>query len=145
MLGSRYRAYLKDGFVNNVTSNGAPIFATTRLNAIKGFIAMAILHHGIGKDRLGYARWGTLLERIGNRNLLLIRLDPDSTLPAFQRVLGGADQSSILFDETVWRPQVPDTPVQWPHTQMPECQDCGGTGNLLDSLGKFPDTRDMVR
>lgn len=146
VLESRYWAYLKEGFVNNVTSNGSPIFATTRLNAIKGFITMAILHHGIGKDRPGYGRWGTLLARIGNRNLVVIRLDPDSTLPVFERVLSGADQSSILFDETVWRPQVPENTLQLLHGSiMRMCPECGGTGNLLDALGKFSDTRDMVR
>src|SRR5262249_45172427 len=45
VLSSRYNAHLEDGYKNTVTSDGTPIFATTRLNALKGFIAMAMLHH----------------------------------------------------------------------------------------------------
>ena len=40
VLASRYRAYLTEGFVNDVTSHGTPIFATRRLNSIKGFLVL---------------------------------------------------------------------------------------------------------
>lgn len=134
-LNSRYKAFLEDDFRNNVTSDGTPIFSTTRLNALKGMIAMALLHHGTN-----HLRWGKLLSQIGNRNLVLLRLDPDISstlgLSVFDRVLAGADQSSLLFDEPLWRPQQPDCP----DNGYPFCPDCGGTGDLRDSKGLFKDT-----
>lgn len=136
ILSSRYRAYLEEGFQNNVTSDGTPIFATTRLNALKGFIALAILHHGTD-----HPRWGGLLERIGNRNLLQIRMDPDLGLKAFEKAFGGGDTARIFFDETVWLPQSPENP----QNGYAACPDCGGTGNLRDAIGTFADTRIMRR
>lgn len=139
VLSSRYKAYLELGYQNDVTSNGTPIFATTRLNALKGFVALAILHHGTR-----HPRWGGLLERIGNRNLIAIRMDPDieSTLGLkwFEQAFGEGDAKYILFDEAVWRPQEPDN-VQKNGRQT--CPDCLGTGNLLDAKGRFRDTRNM--
>lgn len=136
ILSSRYRYYIEQGQTNAVTSAGTPIFATTRLNAIKGFIALAIIHHGSE-----HPRWGHLLERIGNRNLVQVRVDPDfgqtMGMKVFDRVFGGADQTRILFDETVWLPQAQECP----ETGYPPCPDCGGTGRLLDAKGRFIDTR----
>jgi len=145
-LSSRYRAYLEEGYENKVTSDGTPIFATTRLNALKGFIAMALLHHGTD-----HPRWGGLLARIGRRNLIQIRMDPDLAttlgLRVFERVFqpDGAGENAawrrerILFDEAVWLPQRPDSP----QTGFPPCPDCGGTGDLRDAIGTFEDTRQM--
>lgn len=139
VLSARYAAYLGERFENDVTSDGTPIFATTRLNALKGMIAMAILHH-----RGDHPRWGRLLERIGNRNLIQIRLDPDiaSTLglSVFDRVFGGGDRSRILFDDVVWLPQQPDREDL---NGRPTCLDCGGTGDLRQASGTFADTRVM--
>jgi len=145
-LSSRYRAYLEKGFRNNVTSDGTPIFATTRLNALKGFIALAILHYGTH-----HLRWGGLLERIGPRNLIQIRMDPDVSvtlgLRAFDRVLNPGEDTEnaawrrdrILFDEAIWLPQKPDCP----ENGFPTCPDCGGTGDLRQAIGTFSDTRIM--
>ena len=133
MLSSRYKAYA-EGFQNNVTSDGTPIFATTRLNALKGFVAMALLHHGTN-----HPRWGALLKRIGNRNLLQIRMDPDLQLKVFERVFGGGDSERILFDDVVWLPQKPENPA----SGTPACPDCGGTGELRKAIGTFTDTRVM--
>ena len=152
ILASRYEAYLEQGFKNDVTAHGTPIFATTRLNGLKGFVALALLHHGMfpwgvfpgiagsaGVYRPGYQRWGTLLERIGNRNLVQIRMDPDLQanlgLGVFDRVFGSGDSERILFDEAVWLPQSPEN--------TPPCPDCGGTGNLRDAVNTFIDTRQM--
>ena len=134
-LSSRYAAYLQNGFQNDVTSHGTPIFATTRLNALKGFITLAILH----RDTT-HPRWGGLIERIGDRNLVMLRLDPDIGqtlgLSVFDRVFGEATENSVLFDEAIWRPQKPDNPING----YPQCPDCGGTGNLRDAIGNFDDT-----
>lgn len=137
ILSSRYRYYIEQRQKNDVTSDGTPIFATSRLNAIKGFVALAIIHHGSR-----HPRWGHLLERIGNRNLIQVRLDPDfgrtMGMAVFDRVFRGADQERLLFDETVWLPQLQECP----DTGYPPCPDCGGTGHLLDARGNFEDTRE---
>jgi proteasome lid subunit RPN8/RPN11 len=139
ILSARYKAYLQDGYRNDVTSDGTPIFATTRLNATKGFIVMAILHHGTS-----HPRWGSLLQRIGNRNLVQIRLDPDveSTIGIrnFSEALRGADAKQTLFDESIWRPQLQECPATG---YVVPCPECGGTGDLRDAIGKFADTRIM--
>jgi hypothetical protein len=137
VLSSRYNAHLEDGYRNTVTSDGTPIFATTRLNALKGFIAMAILHHGTG-----HPRWGKLLERIGNRNLILVRMDPDISsslgLSFFEKVLASAAKERLIFDETIWLPEKPDCP----ENGYAYCPDCGGTGDLRNAIGTF-DTKKM--
>lgn len=157
VLSSRYAAYLNHGFRNDVTSDGTPIVATARLNALKGFLALALLHHETGvraasehrNDRPaegpGNQRWGTLLDRIGNRNLIQIRMDPElvSTLGlgVFDRVFGPGDSQRILFDETVWLPQEPENSS----TGHTPCPDCGGSGDLRKAIGTFSDTRIMPR
>ncbi len=116
MLAPRYEAY-EGGFQNDVGSAGAPIFSTARLNALKGFISLALLHRDSS-----HPRWGKLLERIGDRTLVQVRMDPDVGhslgLKVFDRVFGEADKERVLFDEAVWLPQLPE----------PECPDCGGKG-----------------
>ena len=140
ILSSRYQAHLEDGFRNDVTSDGTPIWSTTRLNALKGVIAMALLHHGTN-----HPRWGGLLARIGHRNLVQIRADPDIAntlgLDVFDRVFGPGDRERILFDEAVWLPQKPDCP----ETGTRWCPDCGGTGDLREARRRFTDTREMPR
>lgn len=131
ILRSRYDAYLKEGYTNNVTSDGTPISSTTRLNSTKLFLAMALLHHGTA-----HPRWGRTLERIGNRNLVQVRLDPDLQIPVFDRVLVG-DKDRVFCDEAVWLPQLPEGPA----TGRVPCPDCGGTGDLRAALGSIPDTR----
>ena len=125
-------------YQNELTSDGTPIWSTERLNALKGDIAMAIVHHATD-----HPRYGKLLSEIGNRNLLQIRLDPhiEKTLglEVFKKVFDQADTERIFCDETVWLPQKPDCP----ENGFPRCPDCGGTGNLRDAIGTFKDTRQM--
>jgi hypothetical protein len=139
ILSSRYRFLLDQQKSNPVTSHGTPIFATGRLNAIKGFIVLALLHHGST-----HPRWGGLLARIANRNLVQIRLDPDIQttvgLTVFDKVLTGADQSRLLFDEAVWLPQDPESPKYG----YPACPDCGGGGDLDSLVGTIGDTQSRL-
>jgi hypothetical protein len=137
ILSSRYSHYLEKGQENNVTSHGTPIFATARLNAIKGFLTLALSHHGTN-----HPRWGSMLLHIGKRNLVQLRLDPDFAeifdLTVFDKVFKDADRDRLFFDEAVWLPQNQECP----DSGNPICcPDCGGTGNLSDSIGKFDDTR----
>jgi proteasome lid subunit RPN8/RPN11 len=147
ILSSRYKAFIAERFSNDVTSHGTPIFATSRLNSIKGFVALALLHHqpdGPGRpDSRGSttsARFTDLAARIGDRNLLQIRLDPDIAeslgIGTFERVFGTGNPS-LIFDETVWRPQAPESS----ESGVAPCPDCGGTGDLRDAIGTFDDTR----
>lgn len=139
ILSSRYKAFLEENYKNTVTSDGTPIFATTRLNAIKGFITLALLHHGTS-----HPRWGNLLKRIGNRNLVQLRMDPDfaETLKftIFDRVFQGADAKRIFFDETIWLEMDAES-IENGYGY--DCPDCGGTGDLGKAIGTFGDTREM--
>jgi hypothetical protein len=146
ILAPRYKAFLEDGYVSDVTSAGTPIFATSRLNSIKGFLALALLHHGDGPlVGTSGSRFPGLATRIGHRNLLQIRMDPDLSevlgIRTFDRVFAGSDHASLLFDETVWRPQAALS-GDGDGASMP-CPDCGGTGDLRDAIGTFVDTRDI--
>lgn len=136
ILSSRYRYYLEEKRENPVTSHGTPIFATSRLNTTKGFIALALLHHGSQ-----HPRWGGMLKRIGNRNLVLVRMDPDFSstigMRTFDKALAGADGDRLFFDETLWLPQLPESPA----TGHAYCPDCGGTGDLNHVVGRISDTR----
>lgn len=143
VLSKRYDAYLGEGYVNTVTSHGTPIFATSRLNAIKGFIALALLHHDpqATADEAA-SRFAGLASRIGDRNMVQVRMDPDleAFIPevrTFRRVFGESGNDRLLFDESVWLPQRPDSGEDG----TPRCPDCGGTGDLRDAIGTFDDTR----
>jgi molybdopterin/thiamine biosynthesis adenylyltransferase len=117
-----------------VTSHGSPIFTTTLINALKGYVALALLHHGTGHNR-----WGSTLAEIANRNLIQVRLDPNVAtslaIGVFDRVLAGADHSRLYFGEPIWLPQAPE----------PSCPDCGGDGDLRNSIGTFRDTGSSLR
>ena len=130
ILSPVYRAYLARDYKPSVAvpSAGAPIFATQQVNALKGMIALALLHHGTD-----HPVWGPMLSRIGNRTLVQIRMHPDAPYKDFQKVLAGADTSRLFFGEAVWLPQEAD----------PCCPDCGGTGDLRKAEGRFADTRIM--
>jgi hypothetical protein len=138
ILSSRYKYYASPNNANTVTSDGTPIFSTTRLNAIKGFILLALLHHGSE-----HPRWGNMLLRIGKRNLVQIRMDPDIAvslgLKGFDKVFENAGKERLFFDEVIWLPQDPECPA----TGYAVCPDCGGTGDLRHAAGKFEDTRSL--
>jgi ThiF family len=140
VLCTRYRAYLQEGFKNIIGSSAAPICATQRLAGLESFMLMALLHHGTT-----HPRFGGLLHRIGNRNLIQIRMDPDIAatlgLKVFDRVFGAADRNRALFDDAVWLPQEPEDGKKG----RPICPECGGIGNLRHALGKFEDTRKMPK
>jgi molybdopterin/thiamine biosynthesis adenylyltransferase/proteasome lid subunit RPN8/RPN11 len=145
ILARRYEAFA-EGFKNDVTSDGTPIFATSRLNAIKGYIALCLLHYRDDRaagDRRD--RFADLAARIGNRNLVQIRMDPDLAdtvgIKTFDKVFKGSDLGSLFFDEAVWRPQDPESGQDG----GTRCPDCGGTGDLRTSMGSFADTRESLR
>lgn len=139
ITSSRYRAYLQEGYVNDVTSEDAPVFAAEILNGILGHILLAVAYHGTD-----HPRWGTLIKRLGRRNLIRIRMDPDFDRQfgnAFEKRLAGAnDPSAFFMFDSLFLPQSPDM-GQLPN--RPRCPDCGGTGDLASVKGTFHDTRVM--
>jgi len=132
-LGTRYRAY-EAGTVKPVGSEGSNVFATVRVNAIAGFVALALLHAGGN-----HPRWGGLLRRVGNRNLVMIRMDPDFGkalgLDVFERTFGDSN-SRVCCDETIWTGVTPDDG----ENGNALCPDCGGVGHLRSMEGRFQDT-----
>lgn len=143
----RYAAHLEDGFVNDVTSDGTPIYATSRLNALKQVVTMALLHQlhpSANPSHPATVRHRATAERIANRNLVLARLDPELAdslgVHSFDS-LAGVGGGRTVVDETVWIAPTPDGPG----SGGPVCPECGGTGDLADAVGTFRDTRVMPR
>lgn len=136
MLGNRYKAFLEQAYKNDVTSKGTPIFATERMNSLKGYISMALLLYN--EDPKG--RFNYTLDYIKTRNFVQIRLDPflDISLgiDSFKKAFAN-DSENIFFDETLWVEQLPDHP----RYGFDICPDCGGIGDLTKVIGKIKDTR----
>lgn len=135
LLGSRFEKY-ENGFENDVDSSACTIFATERMNALKGYIALMLLmyHEDPGNP------FNDMLDAVKNRNFVQIRLAPNLQdvlgIGVFDRVFAGAERYTFM-DETVWIPQKPDHPSNGYDT----CRLCGGTGHLDELYMKWPDTR----
>ena len=145
-LGSRYRAYLDQGFKNDVGSRGTPIWATARLNSLKQPVALALLQK---TSRLrdtshpSFERTERFLSAVREKNLVMVGLDPDICetlqLSTFCLIAASTLADDLAFDTALWRRQTPDTPDNgWPY-----CPDCGGTGDLSDSIGRLSNTADL--
>lgn len=96
ILADRYEAYA-NGFKNDVTSVGSPIFNTTRLNALCEKIAMGILLYKSEVD----SRYTSFLRYNPDRNLILIRqkcLDFSGSM--VEGFFGHGDGDH--FDDVVW-------------------------------------------
>lgn len=135
LLGSRFEKY-ENGFENDVDSSACTIFATERMNALKGYIVLMLLmyHEDPGNP------FNDMLDAVKNRNFVQIRLAPNLQdvlgIGVFDRVFAGAERYTFM-DETVWIPQKPDHPSNGYDT----CRLCGGTGHLDELYMKWPDTR----
>lgn len=69
-LKDRYEAYLEEGFINDVTSEGSLISYTTRINALCGKIAIGMLNYS-QKNKNNMV--SSFLVEIPERNLIIIR------------------------------------------------------------------------
>ena len=133
VLKSRYDAY-KNGYKNTVTSKCTPISAITHANALEGQIALMLLLYHEGDNR-----YATMLDKVSNRNLALIKMSPDA-----ENVLGinlfhdSVDDAYSFFGEVVWIPQVP---VSEANGFDEDCPLCHGSGDLTTLIGKITDTR----
>ena len=137
LLGSRFEKY-ENGFENDVDSSGCSIFATERMNALKGNIALMLLMYHEDSNNPLCSR----LDEVKDRNFVQIRLDPhlkeNLGIGLFDSALAGAERYTYM-DETLWVPQKPDHPSNGYET----CKLCGGTGHLEELRMKWPDTRNI--
>ena len=135
LLGSRFEKY-ENGFENDVDSSACTIFATERMNALKGYIALMLLMYHEAPGNV----FSDMLDSVKDRNFVQIRLNPNVKdilgIGIFDRVFTGAERYTFM-DETVWIPQKPDHPSNGYET----CKLCGGTGHLEELYMKWPDTR----
>lgn len=124
---SRYRHY-EDGGTNPVTSDGAEIWATSRLNALKVRLTLLLLQSSFTTlEPSPPAPVDDLVSRLAQRPVAVVRLRPDVSestgLGVFDRFDAGLSESqsdSLAIDTTLW---VPVRPRQG-------CVECGGTGTL---------------
>jgi molybdopterin/thiamine biosynthesis adenylyltransferase len=123
ILHDRYDAF-ENGFENDVTTDGMPLFATTRMNATTEMMATAMLHRGTEH------RWAKLLERLRRRQLVQFLMDDE--IAPFDDGPGARNSERWNgLDDTVF---VRTTPLAG-------CPDCGGTGDLRAMAGVVGDTR----
>jgi len=137
LLGSRFEKY-ENGFENDVDSSLCTIFATERMNALKGYIAlMLLMYHEVPGNI-----FSDMLDSVKNRNFVQIRLNPNVKdvlgIGIFDRIFAGAERYTFM-DETIWIPQKPDHPSNG----YESCKLCGGTGHLEELYMKWPDTRNI--
>ena len=137
LLGSRFEKY-ENGFENNVDSSACTIFATERMNALKGYIALMLLMYHEDPN----SPFSTMLDDVKDRNFVQIRLNPHIKetlgISLFDSKLAGAARYTYM-DETLWVPQKPDHPSNG----YEKCKLCGGTGHLEELRMKWPDTRNI--
>ena len=91
----RYESY-ENGYVNDVTSIGSPIFNTTRLNALCEKIAAGMLLYGKYPNHI----YSSFLNKMNSHNLIIIRqmvLSDDN--PLKDLFITTTDN---FFDEVVW-------------------------------------------
>lgn len=97
ILSDRYDAY-RNGYKNSITSEGSPIFNTTRINSLCEKISIGILLYKFDKSNL----YASFLTKKPDCNLLIIR---QSTLPIssnFYDLFEENTTSLSLFDDVVW-------------------------------------------
>ena len=131
LLRDRFEKY-EHGFQNDVDSSACPIFATERMNATKGYIALMLLMYHEDPT----SPFNDMLNKVANRNFVWIRLNPYLKETAlgielFDRLFAGTPERFTFMDETIWIPQHPDTD--------PPCKMCGGTGDLREFSVKWAD------
>ena len=131
-LKSRYNAYL-NGYTNTVTSDSAPIFATTRVNATKGQIALMLLLYHEDKTSV----YNSMLDYVANRNFVMIRMSPIASerlgINIFYEAMNGSKDLGF-FDETLWIPQEVEH----------DCPLCKGKGDLSALKKHIPDSREHL-
>ena len=98
ILKDRYESYA-NGYKNDVTSMGSPIFNTTRLNALCEKIALGIMLYDKEKEEGG--NYSNFIKFNPERNLILIR---QKDLSFSNSTLSGAfvESELLYFDDVAW-------------------------------------------
>lgn len=130
MTSNRYRAYLEDGYENEVGSAQSPIFSSQAVNAMKGLISSMLLLYGEAPG----SRFSDELGAVADRNFLVMRTDKGLEMPMFDNAFG--EMPSAYFGETLWLRQTPDDG----RDGRLLCPECGGHGPYGDEA-KLRDTR----
>ncbi len=122
-VSPRYRAYLEEGYQNDVRSTGSTIFHTRYLNACIGLLALAILH----RDEC-YLELGGWFGDRWERNLLQVRMNPEYGRDNPNSLFGqlGSSNPRVFAFDSVWQRIEPEAPPNYPTP----CPDCGGSGDL---------------
>lgn len=135
LIRSRYEQY-ENGFKNDVGSSNCSYFATSMMNAIKGYIALMILAY---KSAPG-SEYNDMLDAVKDRNFVWIRLSPSIKeslgIGLFDKAFAGAEKYTFM-GEPIWVPQIPDS-VRF---GADDCKLCGGTGDLRSLINRWSDTR----
>ncbi len=130
-VGRRY-AHYEAGGDNPVTSVGAEIWATSRLNALKTRVTLLLLQsrYGGGTGRFATTEAGpadALVEALASRPIGVLKLRPEveaaTGLPVFrlfEERLEPHLRGAVQLDTTLWTPLTP----------KPGCPECGGLGGL---------------
>jgi hypothetical protein len=114
ICASRYKAFSEGGGVK-IPSIGGTILDMHLVDAIVGQVAVGLLTRGSPN------RMGQLIDKLGQRNLLQIKIDPDYRLgdrDIFGECLGN-HPSNFSF-----------TTIALPMVRDPNCPDCGGIQNI---------------
>lgn len=135
MLRQRYEMYEK-GFENDVDSSSCTYFATSTMNAYKGYISLMMLCYGSNLN----SEFANMLNEVCDRNFVWIKLSPSIRevigIDLFDRVFGGAKKYEF-FGEPIWLKQIPDSIANGSEN----CKLCGGVGDLRLLKNKWRDTR----
>jgi hypothetical protein len=119
ICSSRYLAFAQGQ--GNISSTGGTIFDLRIADAVAGQIALGLLTHGADN------RMGKLIAKLGNRNLLQTKIDPDYTLGGkdiFRRYLGD-NPANFSF-----------TTIALPMERDPNCPDCSAMHNTQAEIGR---------
>ncbi len=137
LLRHRYEQY-ENGFENDVDSSACSYFATSMMNAYKGYIAMMLLayHDAPGSE------YNNMLDEVKDRNFVWIRLSPNIKdllgINLFDKAFSGIEKYTFM-GEPIWVPQTPDGE----RFGTDNCLLCGGSGDLRSLYNKWIDTRNI--
>lgn len=122
-VSSRYKAYLEEGYENEVVSTGSTNFHTGYINNSIGLLTLAILH----RDTVGleFSNWfGEKWER----NLIQLRTSPFYESRLFANTFEGIPR--VFCFDSVWQKIGVEAPPEYDYT----CPDCGGVGDLREAF-----------
>lgn len=141
ITSSRYHAYLKDGYSNEVTSHGSPIFVADAINANLGLILLSVAYHNSN-----HPQYGDIIKKRGNRNLIYMKFLPFAKdVLGFDLVEHKLEQAGVQDKETfgmmLSAVSLPQTADKGQSKERPVCPDCGGLEDLTKCIGSFDDIK----